>query len=204
MSTENVPNKARTMDRATAFLFAHWKKILCPLLLICAVGALCFAGSSWRKFQVRCAQNSFPSLSADSPSLTAFAEKYKSMAIGALAAFASGNFSSQSGDWEAAAASYGRCGPLKVARLDGAASIGEALCLLRAGNVQRAEKLLIDVAADGSQTNSVRAAAYYFRALTAWENGHRAMAGAALDAMGQLKECGPWIGRAALLSLAIR
>ncbi|MDR2668211.1 MAG: hypothetical protein LBB38_04220 [Puniceicoccales bacterium] len=204
MSTENVPNKPKAPCRILPLIFGQRKKILGLLMVLCAVGAFLFAREGWRKFQLRCARNNFPSLSEATAAVEIFSHKYNSMPIGALVSFAHGNSLSQSGDWDKAAAIYGRCGQLKSARLDGVASIAEAICLFRTGNISSAERLLFNIGEDDSQTNSVRAAAYYFRALIANENGQRNVATASLEAMEQLKECGPWLGRAALLSLSIR
>jgi hypothetical protein len=204
MSMENVPGQTPRTNGILPFLLVHRKKLFSVLLFLCFVAALCFAGRAWRKFRIRRAQSIFASLQANPTALAAFADRYKSMTLGALASFASGNYSAFSEDFSSAAAAYGRCSPLKAAKLDGAASVASAICCLRSGNVQLAEKTLLSVIDDRLQPDSIRAAAYYFRALAAWENGQRTVARASLDAMSQLQDRGPWAGRALLLSLALR
>ena len=204
MSTENVPEQTPRPSRFLPFLLDHWKRLLGALLILALAASFCFARGAWRGFKIRRAQSIFASLPADPAALAAFSEKHRSMTLGALASFAVGNYSAISEDFSSAATAYGRGGPLKAAKLDGVASVAQAVCSLRCGDVQSAEKTLLAVANDCRQPNSVRAAAHYFRALSAWKNGQRAAAAMALDAMNQLQDSGQWAGRALLLSMAIK
>jgi hypothetical protein len=136
--------------------------------------------------------------------LAAFSRRHRALPIGALASFASANGLASAGEFAAAAAAYGRCGQLKVARLGGFAAIAGALASARAGEGEAAGEALISVASDGAQPSTVRAAAWYLRALLAYGDSRPDVARSALEAMGRLPEQGVWGARAALLSLALR
>jgi hypothetical protein len=204
MSTEMIPGHIQPFGCILTFFLRHWRKLLAAALFLCLAAASRFAYVGWRNFQVRRAMGIFATISSDYGALAKFGDRHRSMAIGALASFAAGNYESLSGNFDSAAAAYGRGGPLKAGKLDGMAAICEALCHARSGDTPNAEKILFSVATNCSQTNFVRAAAYYFKALIAWGNGQRQVASEALDAMWQLQETGPLAGRAMLLSMAIR
>ncbi|MDR1435750.1 MAG: hypothetical protein LBI39_00890 [Puniceicoccales bacterium] len=187
-------------------LFAHWRKILGVLLILCLAASAKYALDGWRNFRLLRAQREFTALQSKPFALADFVSRYGSLPIGALASFSMANGAAKGGDNLAAADAYGRCGPLEKARLDGVASIAEALSFAKGGDGVSAGRILSSLCDDFEQPVSVRAAANYFLALLLFESGQMDGARAALDSMGRLPEqyCRPWATKSALLAMAIQ
>ncbi|MDR2663965.1 MAG: hypothetical protein LBB14_00335 [Puniceicoccales bacterium] len=203
MATEKSAPRLPLGDRLLLLLKRHGRLLIGGFVLAVLFALALCCRTIVRRGHLSRAQSRFIAAREDPDALSAFAARYGSLPLGALASYAVAGGAAERGDFAAAAAAYGRCGPLAVAKLDGFAAIAGALAAARSGESQSALDRLAAVAVNSAQPSVVRAGARYFQALLSMERGQPALAREALDALSRLPERGDWDGRATVLSLSL-